>query len=176
MQGASPLASPTSNCLRHVQSLPYRCLRGACLLGRLPPLPLACFAAPIPPTPFPSGEGGDSKFILPGAAAPGAPALDRLRHWLSLPYRRCTCGGGLAPISPARRALAAPCRERLFLPPAAPPSLPLLSALSPPRRAQAGRTGEPRTPPSPARKKSPAAYTAGLLRQKARITSRWRST
>ena len=33
--------------------------RGACLLCRLPTLPLACFTAPIPPTPFPSGEGGD---------------------------------------------------------------------------------------------------------------------
>ena len=66
MQGASPRASPTSNCLRHVQSLPYRCLRGACLLGRLPPLPLACLAAPIPPTPFPSGEGGDYRLISPG--------------------------------------------------------------------------------------------------------------
>ena len=30
----------------------------ACLLCRLLPLPLACFIAPIPPTPFPSGEGG----------------------------------------------------------------------------------------------------------------------
>ena len=32
---------------------------GAYLFGRLPTLPLACFSAPIPPTPFPSGEGGD---------------------------------------------------------------------------------------------------------------------
>ena len=60
---------------------------GACILCRLSPLPLACFAAPIPPAPFPGGEGGDSKFILPGATAPGTPALDRLRHVQTLPYR-----------------------------------------------------------------------------------------
>ena len=29
----------------------------------------------IPPTPFPSGEGGDSKYISPGATAPGTPAI-----------------------------------------------------------------------------------------------------
>ena len=60
----------------------------ACLLCRPLPLPLACFVAPIPPAPFPSGEGGDSKIILPGATAPGTPALNRLRHLQSLP---CWC-------------------------------------------------------------------------------------
>ena len=39
------------------------------------PFTLAYFLAPIPPTPFPSGEGGDSKYILPGATAPGTPAI-----------------------------------------------------------------------------------------------------
>ena len=33
--------------------------RGACLVCRLPALPLVCFVAPIPPTPFPTGEGGE---------------------------------------------------------------------------------------------------------------------
>ena len=42
---------------------------------------------PIPPPPFPSGEGGDYRFILPGAAAPGTPALNRLRHLQFPPYR-----------------------------------------------------------------------------------------
>ena len=37
-------------------------------------------------------EGGDSKIILPGATAPGTPALNRLRRWLSLPYT-CPRGG-----------------------------------------------------------------------------------
>ena len=39
------------------------------------PFTLACFYAPIPPAPFPSGEGGDSKYISPGATAPGTPAI-----------------------------------------------------------------------------------------------------
>ena len=34
----------------------------ACLLCRLPTLPLACFVAPIPPAPFHGGEGGDFLF------------------------------------------------------------------------------------------------------------------
>ena len=33
---------------------------GACLFGCPPTLPLVFFPAPIPPTPFPSGEGGES--------------------------------------------------------------------------------------------------------------------
>ena len=33
--------------------------RGACFFSRLPILPLAFFTAPIPPAPFPGGEGGD---------------------------------------------------------------------------------------------------------------------
>ena len=86
----------------------------ACLLGRLPPLPLAFFVAPIPPTPFPAGEGGDSKIILPGATAPGTPAFDRLRHLQTLPCRypgteslaaqaepeKQAPGGGLPPALP----------------------------------------------------------------------------
>ena len=68
---------------------PCRCgvRRGDCLLCRPPTLPLACFSAPIPPAPFPGGEGGDYRFILPGAAAPGTPALNRLRHLQFPPYR-----------------------------------------------------------------------------------------
>ena len=38
-------------------------------------------------SPFPAGEGGDSKIILPGATAPGTPAFDRLRHLQTLPCR-----------------------------------------------------------------------------------------
>ena len=69
-------------------TLPLRCSQGgACLLCRLPTLPLAYFSAPIPPPPFPSGEGGDYRFTLPGAAAPGTPALNRLRHLQFPPYR-----------------------------------------------------------------------------------------
>ena len=77
MQGASPLASPRLNRRRHGLHLRCRCplgclpgwspadlavpesVGGACPLCRLPPLPLALPFAPIPPTPFPGGEGGD---------------------------------------------------------------------------------------------------------------------
>ena len=42
---------------RHRLSLPLWCPRGACFFGRLSPLPLALFLPPIPPPPFPGGEG-----------------------------------------------------------------------------------------------------------------------
>ena len=59
---------------------------GACLLCRPLPLPLALL---LPPSPRPPSqrEGGDYKFISPGATAPGTPALDRLRHLQPLPCR-----------------------------------------------------------------------------------------
>ena len=42
-----------------VACLPCHCgaRGGACLLCRLPTLPLTCFPAPIPPAPFPAGKG-----------------------------------------------------------------------------------------------------------------------
>ena len=61
--GAEPSAA------REKRGEPYA-RQGACLSCRPPPLTLACFFAPIPPAPFPSGEGGDYKFILPGASPP----------------------------------------------------------------------------------------------------------
>ena len=59
MQGAPPLASPGLN--PHGTGSPCRCgtLRGACFVCRLPTLPLPSFLPPIPPAPFPGGEGGD---------------------------------------------------------------------------------------------------------------------
>ena len=48
---------------------------GACLLDYPPPLTLVCFFAPIPPAPFPSGEGGAQGYFMQGApplASPGA--------------------------------------------------------------------------------------------------------
>ena len=41
-------------------------LRGAYPLCRLPLLPLACFSAPIPPTPFPAGRGRLLVFLCKG--------------------------------------------------------------------------------------------------------------
>ena len=43
---------------------------GTCLSPRLPTLLLALFLPPIPPAPFPGGEGGAPKFISPGASPP----------------------------------------------------------------------------------------------------------
>ena len=57
---------------------------GAYLLCRLPSLPLVCFSAPIPPTPFPSGEGGESKFSYAGGCAPCIPGAEPGRHRLFL--------------------------------------------------------------------------------------------
>ena len=68
-------------------TLPLRCSQGG--LSALSPAYAAFSFAfvPIPPPPFPSGEGGDYRFTLPGAAAPGTPALNRLRHLQFPPYR-----------------------------------------------------------------------------------------
>ena len=65
----------------------------ACLLCRLPALPLACFVAPIPPAPFPAGRGSP-KVYFAGGFAPGTPALNRLRHLQNLPSG-CPAHGSL---------------------------------------------------------------------------------
>ena len=74
----------------------FRSPAGACLLCRLPTLPLVCFFAPIPPTPFPRGEGGDFWFSYARGSAPCIPGAEPARHWLFLP-RQCF----FAPIPPA---------------------------------------------------------------------------
>ena len=117
MQGASPLASPRLRRRWHGLNLRCRCplgglpgwspadlavpesAGGACLPCRLPTPPFACFFAPIPPPPFPSGEGGEYYFISPGATAPGTPALNRLRHLQFLPSM--SPAGGLPSLPPA---------------------------------------------------------------------------
>ena len=70
--------------------------------GRRLSLPHHRFFVPIPPTPFPRGEGGDFGFISPGATAPGTPAPE--------PGRR----GGRGAI--LRRAGGLPRRRRITLP------------------------------------------------------------
>ena len=96
MQGALPLASPGLDRLRHLQTLPLWCLRGACpcLAGsadvdgtrrgvcfpcRLLPQPLVCLLAPIPPTPFPAGRGRPRLFHARGFA-PCIPGVEPGRH------------------------------------------------------------------------------------------------
>ena len=61
---------------RHWLTLPlWHPAGGACFLCRLPTLPLVCFSAPIPPTPFPAGRG---RFLVDfaGGFAPGTPAAE----------------------------------------------------------------------------------------------------
>ena len=50
---------------------------GACLLCCPPTLPLVDFSAPIPPTPFPSGEGGDLRLFYARGFAPCIPGAER---------------------------------------------------------------------------------------------------
>ena len=54
--------------------------------GRLLTLPLTYFPAPIPPTPFPSGEG-DLRLFYARGFAPCIPGAVPGRHWLRLPSR-----------------------------------------------------------------------------------------
>ena len=84
--------TPAFNRLRHLQSLPSRCPAGACPVGRLPTLPFAFFFPPIPPTPFPDGEGGDQGYFMQGASPLASP---RLNPWLpqkrqeAVPHEQC---------------------------------------------------------------------------------------
>ena len=48
-------------------------LRGACLVCRLPTLPLVFVFPPIPPAPFPGGEGGDQGYFHARGFAPCIP-------------------------------------------------------------------------------------------------------
>ena len=60
----------------------FRRPAGVCLLCRLPTLPFVCLSAPIPPTPFPRGEGGDFWFSYARGSAPCIPGVEPGRHWL----------------------------------------------------------------------------------------------
>ena len=60
----------------------FRSPAGACLLCRLPTMPLVYFLSPIPPTPFPRGEGGDFLFSYARGSAPCIPGAKPGRHWL----------------------------------------------------------------------------------------------
>ena len=77
---------------------------GACPLCRLPTLPLAYFSAPIPPAPFPSGEGGTSGYFYARGGAPCIPGAEPARHWgRGEPRaRRGAQGGGRPPTLPLR--------------------------------------------------------------------------
>ena len=104
---------------------------GACPLCRPPTLPLAFDFAPIPPTPFPSGEGGRPRLFHARGFAPCIPATEPARHRLDLPLwktqwgglpRRCRRGGrqrypagglpGWSPAYPAFSLLSCPLSPR----------------------------------------------------------------
>ena len=104
MQGASPLASPALDRLRHLQNLPSRYpaeglprRHWLSLPSTFPAGGLAGFAArlpcrwfdflPHPPNPLPSGKGENQSFLMQGASPLASPALDRLRHLQNLPSR-----------------------------------------------------------------------------------------
>ena len=64
---------------------PCRCgaRGGACLFGRLLPLPLACFSAPLPRRrrisprpPSPTGKGGTKGYFMQGASPLASPGLN----------------------------------------------------------------------------------------------------
>ena len=52
----------------------------ACLLCRLPTPLQFIFLPPIPPPPFPGGEGGDQGYFMQGAAPLASPGLNPGRH------------------------------------------------------------------------------------------------
>ena len=94
---------------------PCRCgtLRGACFACRLLPLPLPSFLPPIPPPPFPGGEGGVLRLFYARGFAPCIPGAEPARHWLDLPLWR-PAGGLLClpPVAPAFSLLSCPLSPR----------------------------------------------------------------
>ena len=74
-------------------TLPCRNPAGAYLFGRPPAFYFSFNSAPIPPTPFPSGEGGDLKFSYARGFAPCIPGAEPGRHRLLL--WKVSSGGGL---------------------------------------------------------------------------------
>ena len=86
--GRGAPGTPALNRLRHLQTLPEQVHgAGTCLLCCLPTLPLVFVFAPYPPNPLPRRGRGRLKVYFAGGFAPGTPALNRLRHLQTLPYR-----------------------------------------------------------------------------------------
>ena len=81
MQGALPLASPGLNPGGTGAGGVSRAGGVACLSCRLSTLTLALLLPPIPPTPFPGGEGGDFRLFYARGFAPCIPGVEPGRHW-----------------------------------------------------------------------------------------------
>ena len=114
--GASPLASPGLNPGGTYSPNKKGTRRGACLVCRLPTMPLVYFLSPIPPTPFPSGEGETKVFSCKGLRPlhPRAEPGRRLQ-----PQQKRYPAGGLPCLPPADHAFS------LFSFPHPPDPLPL---------------------------------------------------
>ena len=82
---------PRHPCIKPFAALTVFAMRApggrlAFLLACLPCLWFT-FLPPIPPTPFPAGEGGESKFSYARGFAPCIPGAEPARHRLALPIR-----------------------------------------------------------------------------------------
>ena len=109
MQGASPLASPALNRLRHSQSLPSRCPAEG-LPGWSPAYPAfsLLFRPLSPQPPSPTGKGENQSFLMQGASPLAFPRLNPCGT-----YRTCQAGTrrGLA-----RLVACLPCLSLSFFP------------------------------------------------------------
>ena len=143
MQGASPLASPAFNRLRHLQSLPLWYPKG----GLPPALPsrqalavpcggLAPFAArlpclwfaflpPSPLPPFPAGKGGDFFVFLCKGLRPRHPCIKPFAAFIV--FSAVVPGGGLAPSGTGCSCRCGVRREGV---PALPPAYPAFGLIS----------------------------------------------
>ena len=101
MQGAPPLASPGLN--PRGTGSPCRCgaLRGLALLAACCPCLWFAFLPPIPPPPFPGGEGGVLRLFYARGSAPCIPEAEPARHWGR--GRTTHPAGGVPSESPTRR-------------------------------------------------------------------------
>ena len=111
--GSEAPGTPGAEPARHLLSLPLWRPAGACLACRLPTLPLHSFLPPIPPPPFPGGEGGGLRLFYARGSAPCILGAEPARHWLALPLWR-PAGGLLClpPVAPAFSLLSCPLSPR----------------------------------------------------------------